>query len=209
MCVWRTLLCCGVMLIPSGCTHTSEAPPDEPTVRTKGGDSATFRISLLIARGELTEAEALLLHAIAAGLVSQEAAARLREAIRQRQQQPSQQSGPDRSPPVEPWVDPEDPSGERRNCGTELPDHPVCQDLPEDYSYHSAQQALNAMKLKLGSKNLALHRPVDTLTGPCPFLGKHYNVRTQGERAGSIVCCPCCVDADPHPIAWTRCRIVW
>ncbi|HVG61037.1 MAG TPA: hypothetical protein VNA24_20930 [Hyalangium sp.] len=203
--VWRALLCCGVMLVPVGCVHTS----DKPTVRTKGGDSATARIPILIANGQLAEAEQLLLHAIAAGLISKEAATRMQEAIRQRQEQQSQQTGPKRPPPVDPWVDPEDPSGERRKCGTELPNHPVCQDLPENYTYHSAQQALDAMKQRLGVKNLILHKSADTITGPCPFLGKHFNVRSNGERAGSIVCCPCCVDADPRPIEWTQCRIVW
>jgi len=209
MCVWRALLTCGVMLVPAGCVHTSTVTPDEPTVRTKGGDSATARIPVLIAKGQLTEAEELLLHAIAAGLLSQEAATRLQEAIRQRQQQQSQQTGPERFPPVDPWVDPEDPSGERRACDTELPEYPVCQDLPKDYTYHSHQQALDSLKQRLGAKDLALHRPDDTQSGPCPGLGKHYNVRRDGERIGSIVCCPCCVDADPKPIMWTKCRIVW
>jgi hypothetical protein len=179
-------------------------------VRTKGGDSATVRIPILIANGELTEAEALLLHAIAGGLISREAASRMQEAIRQRRQQSSQQTGPERSPPVEPWIAPEeDPSGERRNCRTELPDHPVCQDLPKDYTYHSYQQALDMVKQRLGAKNLTLHNPEETRAGPCPQIGRHYNVRRNGERAGSIVCCPCCVDADPKPVTWTKCRIVW
>ncbi|KFE68538.1 hypothetical protein [Hyalangium minutum] len=175
MCVWRFFLCCGVMLIPAGCAHT----PAEPTVRTKGGDSATTRISTLIAQGQLTEAEELLLHAIAAGLISHEAAQRLQKTIRERQQQPSQQPGPNRFPPVDPWVDVdpvEDPSGQRRNCGEKLPDYPVCQDLPAGYAFHSAQQALNAMKLRLDSKNLLLHHPEETRAGPCPLLGRHYNM---------------------------------
>jgi len=54
---WRALLCCGVVQAPVGCVHTS----DEPTVRTKGGDSATVRIPILIANGQLVEAEQLLL----------------------------------------------------------------------------------------------------------------------------------------------------
>lgn len=204
--VWRAVLCCGVMLVPGGCVHTSSATADKPTVRTKGGDSATARIPILIAEGKLVEAEQILLHAIAAGLLSREAATRWQEAIRQRREQQSQQTGPKRPPPR---VDPEDPSGERRNCGTALPNHPVCQDLPENYTYHSAHQALGVMKQSLGVKDLILHKPADTVTGPCPFLGKHFNVRSNGERAGSIVCCPCCVDADPRPIEWTRCQIVW
>jgi hypothetical protein len=209
MSVWRAWLCCGLMLIPSGCIHSPGAARDEPTVRTKGGDSATARIPVLIAKGQLTEAEELLLQAIAAGLISEEAARRMQEAIRQRRQQQSQQPSPDRSPYVEPWVDSKDPSGQRRNCSATFPDHPVCQDLPEDYTYHSVQQALHAMKLRLGTKNLILHNPDDAEAGPCPVIGQHYNVRRNGERAGSIACCPCCVDADPDPITWTKCRIVW
>lgn len=197
------------MLVPAGCAHTSRATPDEPTVRTKGGDSATARIPVLIAKGQLTEAEQLLLHAIAAGLLSREAATRLQEAIRQRRQQQPQQTGPERFPPVDPWVDPEDPSGERRSCSEELPNYPVCQDLPEEYTYHSVQQALGAMKQRLGAKNLALHNPDVARAGPCIGDGEHYNVRSNGERVGSIACCPCCVDADPRPITWTKCRIVW
>jgi hypothetical protein len=205
---WRALLCCALTL--GSCVHSSGAARDEPTVRTKGGDSATVRIPILIAKGELTEAEALLLHAIAGGLISREAASRMQEAIHQRRQQSSQQPGPERSPPGEPWIAPEeDPSGERRNCRTQLPGHPVCQDLPGDYTYHSVQQALNAMKQRLGAKNLTLHNPDDAEAGPCPIIGKHYNVRRNGERVGSIACCPCCVDADPAPVEWTKCRIVW
>jgi hypothetical protein len=40
-------------------------------IRTKGGDSATLRIQVLITQGELEQAEALLVQAIAAGLVTQ------------------------------------------------------------------------------------------------------------------------------------------
>lgn len=203
---WRALLCCGAMLVPGGCVHTSSG---EPAVRTKGGDSATVRIPILIANGQLVEAEQLLLQAIAAGLLSREAATRWQEAIRQRREQQSPSTAPERTSTADLWVDPEDPSGERRNCSRELPNHPVCQELPDNYTFHSAQQALDAMKQRLGVKSLILHKPAATNTGPCPFLGRHFNVRSNGERAGSIVCCPCCVDADPRPIEWTRCRIVW
>jgi hypothetical protein len=207
--VWRALLCCGVMLVPAGCAHTFDTTPEEPSVRTKGGDSATARIPVLIARGQLTEAEELLLQAIAAGLISREAASRLQEAIRQRRQQQSLQRDGENRPRIDPWVDPEDPSGERRSCREESPSYPVCQDLPQDYSYHSVQQALNAMKLKLGVKNLALHNADVARRGPCIGDGEHYNVRSNGERVGSIACCPCCVDADPRPITWIKCRIIW
>jgi len=209
MSFWRALLCCALTLLSGSCAHSSAAARDEPTVRTKGGDSATVRIPILIAKGHLTEAEQFLLHAIAAGLLSQEAASRLREAIRQSREQQSRQTSPERSRPVDPWVDLGDPAGERRNCSTQLPDHPVCHDLPGDYTYHSVQQALNAMKQRLGAKNLVLHSPDDAEAGPCPIIGRHYNVRRNGERAGSIACCPCCVDADPDPVEWTKCRIVW
>jgi hypothetical protein len=55
---WRALLCCALTL--GSCVHSSDATHDAPTVRTKGGDSATVRIHVLIAKGELTEAEQLL-----------------------------------------------------------------------------------------------------------------------------------------------------
>jgi hypothetical protein len=206
----RVLLWCTLTLLPGGCSHRLAAERDEPTVRTKGGDSATARIPVLIAKGQFTEAEELIARFLAGGLISREAATRLREEIRQRRQQPSPQPEPERFPPVEPRVAPEDdPSGGRRTCEAEFPDHPVCHELPEDYSYHSVQQALSAMKQRLGVKNLVLHGQAATETGPCPIIGKHYNVRNDGGRVGSIVCCPCCVNMAAGPLLWSKCRIVW
>jgi hypothetical protein len=90
-----------------------------------------------------------------------------------------------------------------------MPRYPVCRALPEEYSFHSARQALEAMKEQLDFKSLALHNPDPTESGPCPEVGEHYNVRMGKERAGSIVCCPCCVESDPMPLLWKKCRIVW
>ncbi len=203
---WREVLCYGLVLLLGGCSRAPSTVRGEPTERVKGGDSATLHIRALIAKGQLAEAEALLVEAIATGLVSWEAASRLREAIRQRRQRP--QHGSD-DLPVTPWVTPEEPPGERRTCATAFPSHPTCHELPEEYTYHGVQQALNAMKEKLGAKNLTLHSPDTSRSGPCPGIGDHYNVRKNGERVGSITCCPCCVDTEPGPLMWVRCRIVW
>ena len=193
----KGLVCFGLVLLASGCVHSARTSSHEPTERTKGGDSATLHIQALIARGQLSEAEALLVEAIAAGLVSQEAATRMKESIRQRQR--IRQSGPE-SPPVTPLAGPEDPSGERRTCAAEFPVYPTCQELPEEYTYPGAQQALEAMKQRLGTKNLVLHNSDTARVGPCPGMGDHYNVRSNGERTGSIACCPCCVDAEAVPL---------
>jgi hypothetical protein len=175
--------------------------------RTKGTDSATFRIQALIARGELHEAETMLVQAIAAGLVAREAATRLQEKIAERKQQ--QSSPPDRRVSPSNLEDVEVEETERRTCAMEMPDIPVCRELPDGYSFHSARQALEAMKQKLDAKDLSLHNKETTLSGPCPRIGEHYNVRRSGERAGSIVCCPCCAENDPNPLLWKKCRIVW
>ncbi|HEX8702972.1 MAG TPA: hypothetical protein VF815_29315 [Myxococcaceae bacterium] len=164
---------------------------------------------MLITRGELEQAEALLVQAIAAGLVTQTAEERLRERLAEQKQR--QSSAPQRPlPPLLPKEPrPDEPQAERRSCWTELPGHPVCQQLPEEYTFHSARQAFEAMKQRLEEKSLTLHKPEDTRGGPCPGLGQHFNVRMNGERAGSITCCPCCVETTQGPLQWTKCRIVW
>jgi hypothetical protein len=142
----------------------------------------------------LQQAEAYLVQAVAAGLVAREAATRLREKIAEREQQ---QQDADQDPSVP------------RGSETEMPTYPVCHELPEEYVFHSPRQALEAMEQRLGAKSLALHNEQPTLSGPCPGVGQHYNVRMNGQRAGSIVCCPCCVENQPRPLKWEKCRIVW
>lgn len=44
--------------------------PMDDGVRTKGGDSATLRIRVLIAKGEYAQAEVLIAEAVAAGLLA-------------------------------------------------------------------------------------------------------------------------------------------
>jgi hypothetical protein len=200
-----------LLLVAAGCSHDSRATRswEETGVRTKGGDSATFRIQVLIADGQLQQAEAMLVQTLAAGLLTQASAERLRERLSEQKER----QGSDPKRPLPPIVseDPstDDPSGERRTCWTELPDHPVCQQLPEEYTFHSARQALEAMKQRLGAKNLVLHNPDSPRSGPCEELGEHFNVRMNGQRAGSITCCPCCVESANGPLTWTKCRIVW
>jgi hypothetical protein len=211
---WRV---CGLLLLAvAGCSHGSGTAHEKPLetwatedwgIRTKGGDSATFHIQALIARGQLKEAEAYLVEAVAAGLVAGEAATRLREKIAERKKQ----QNPDKDPPVprgdlEDW---ETEETQRRTCETEMPTYPICRELPEEYVFHSSRQALEAMKQRLGAKSLTLHNEAATRSGPCPRVGDHYNVRMNGKRVGSIVCCSCCVDNEPRPLQWKKCRVVW
>ncbi|MDY7227276.1 hypothetical protein [Hyalangium rubrum] len=201
-------LCQGLLLlvVAAACSHDSSGRWEDTGVRTKGGDSVTLRLQVLIAKGQLQQAEAMLVQALSAGLLSQETATRLRERIAA--QKEVQEQEPSRLPPP---ISSEElqPLPQRRTCWTELPDHPVCQHLPEEYTFHSARQALEAMKQKLARKDLVLHAQEQAERGPCPDIGIHYNVRIQGRRAGSITCCPCCVEAESGPITWTKCRIVW
>jgi hypothetical protein len=166
-----------------------------------------LHIQALIAQSQVQEAEAYLVQAVAAGLVAREAATRLREKIAERKQQPNAEQAP-RVPPrnLEDW-EIEEP--QRRTCETEMPTYPMCRTLPEEYVFHSYRQALEAMKQRLGAKSLALHNEDAAQSGPCPRVGTHYNVRVNGKRAGSIVCCPCCVESEPGPLKWEKCRIVW
>jgi hypothetical protein len=215
----QTWLCRGfVLLVAAGCSHGSSAVRDAPVeqwttedtgIRTKGGDSVSSRIPILIARGELKEAEELLKHLLAAGLLSQAVATQWQERIDRGKERQNRE--PHRIPPPISSEDltPEEPASQRRTCSTELPNHPVCRELPEEYTFHSVRMALETMKQRLGAKSLNLHSPTDARSGPCQEVGKHYNVRMDGERAGSIVCCPCCVENEPDPLLWEKCRIVW
>ncbi|HEX8699610.1 MAG TPA: hypothetical protein VF815_12280 [Myxococcaceae bacterium] len=201
------------MLIAMGCSHGSSATHDGPEhwasqemgVRAKGGDSLTARVPVLIANGQLAEAEALIAQLVAAGLLAQEAERQLQEQIKQRKEQPSPELRP--LPPIH--SEDLEPESSRRTCWTEMPNYPICRSLPEEYSFHSRRLALEAMKQRLEAKNLTLHDASPAQIGPCPRLGTHYNVRLNGKRAGSIVCCPCCVESEPLPVEWTKCRIVW
>lgn len=206
-----------LLLAVVGCTHSSSAGREESPgawatedwgIRTKGGDSATFHIQALIAQGQFEAAEAYLVQAVAAGLVAREAATRLQEKIAERKQQQQNAEQDRRVPPsnLEDW---EAEEAQRRTCESEMPNHPLCRELPEEYSFHSNRQALEAMKQQLGAKDLVLHRPAPTESGPCPDIGEHYNVRMGKERGGSIVCCPCCVENADSPLLWKKCRIVW
>jgi hypothetical protein len=96
-----------------------------------------------------------------------------------------------------------------KTCRSEFPKLIVCLSLPEEYTFPSEGAALATMKRKLSNKNLSLRKPDETEVGPCPGDGQHFNVRDGGERAGSITCCPCCVEGPPTPREEGRCRIVW
>lgn len=94
-------------------------------------------------------------------------------------------------------------------CRTTYPEVDECWELPEEYEYDSAHAALVQMKRAAGVKDLKLHNREPALVGPCPAVGDHWNVRDKGERAGSITCCPCCVDLGDRPLVEQRCRVVW
>jgi hypothetical protein len=154
----------------------------------------------------LSKGGSYLVQAIAAGLVAREAATRLQEKIAERKQQPN--ADQDRRVPRGNLEDWEIEEPQRRTCATEMPVYPMCRALPEEYVFHSPRQALEAMKQRLGDKSLVLHKAAVARSGPCRDIGDHYNVRLNGERAGSIVCCPCCVENEPRPLKWDKCRIV-
>jgi len=212
------LLCYGVVLAALACSHDSSATrhalpepwtEEDAGIRLEGCDSASSRLPVLIARGQLYEAEELLKQLVTAGLMARETARQWQEHLDQAKEH--QRQAP-RLPPLpihSEDLEPGTPSSERRTCWTELPNLPVCRALPEEYSFHSHRQALEAMKQRLGAKSLTLHNPSRTESGPCRTDGQHFNVRQDGRRVGSIVCCPCCVENEPAPLAWTRCRIVW
>jgi hypothetical protein len=96
-----------------------------------------------------------------------------------------------------------------KSCRSEFPKLIVCLSLPEEYTFPSEGAALATMKTKLGKKDLRLQNEEATEFGPCPGDGKHFNVRQGKERAGSITCCPCCMEGPPAPKEIKRCRIVW
>jgi len=205
-----------LLLAVAGCSHSSSSRQENSLgawsteasgTRTKGGNSVTSHIQALLVQGQFQEAEVYLVQAIAAGLVAGEAATRLREKIAERKQQ--QSSNQDQRVPRSNLEDWEAEEPQRRTCETEMPTYPICRALPEEYVFHSPRQALEAMKQRLGAKSLVLHNPEDTESGPCRDVGRHYNVRVNGERAGSIICCPCCVENEPGPLKWVKCRIVW
>lgn len=208
-----------LLLAAAGCSHGSSAghgespascDTEKPGIRTQCGDSATLHIQALIAQGQFQQAEAYLVQAVAAGLMSHEAATRLQEKISERKQQQQQQhSEQDRRVPRGNLEDWEAEATQRRTCETEMPAYPLCRALPGEYVFHSPRQALEAMKQRLGAKSLGLHNEDITRDGPCRDFGQHYNVRANGERVGSIVCCPCCVENEPGPLKWKKCRIVW
>jgi hypothetical protein len=116
-----------LLLAVAGCSHGSGAgheqfpgawSAEDSGIRTKGGDSATLHIQALIAQGQMQEAEAYLVQAIAAGLVAREAATRLQEKIAERKQQPN--ADQDRRVPRGNLEDWEIEEPQRRTCATEM-----------------------------------------------------------------------------------------
>lgn len=96
-----------------------------------------------------------------------------------------------------------------RVCEMVYPGVRECWTLPDDYVFPGPAAALTKMKADTGDQALALHSPAPAVSGPCPGQGVHYNVRSGGDRAGSITCCPCCSDDAVGPVMTTLCRIVW
>jgi hypothetical protein len=95
------------------------------------------------------------------------------------------------------------------NCATRHPSELSCSMLSaRGYFHHSVRAALSSLKLATGTKDLALHNPSITTSGPCPGRGMHYNVRSQGMKVGTIVCCPCCTDTPAGPKMQNLCRVL-
>ncbi len=206
----QRLLVCGILL--AACAHgsvredaVSDADAPEDGVRTKGGSSVAFRVRALIWSGQYTEAEVLIAESIASGLLTRAAGEELRETVRNASDGPKDR-GQDTQPrrPI-----PYSKTEEEETCSSRFPQLELCAALPEAYIYHSEQQALTAMKKELGQKGLSLHHKEVAVEGPCPGSGTHVNVRLNGKRQGSIVCCPCCVNSGAGPVEWEKCRLVW
>lgn len=194
------LVACASHVIRAGVAEDAYA--HDGGVRAKGGSSAAWRIQVLIGNGQYAEAEALIAESLAAGLLTRAEGEGLRDQVRQADahENKGEDSEPKRPPPL---------VKERATCSSQFPSIRMCAALPEEYSFHSEQQALAAMKIRLGKKNLGLHDVAVATEGPCADIGTHFNVRLNGKREGSIACCPCCVNTESGPIEWTKCRIVW
>jgi hypothetical protein len=94
-----------------------------------------------------------------------------------------------------------------QTCGTMYPNLRICSSLPREYTFPSHFEALREMQKSARNKNISLHNEDSTESGPCPGVGTHYNVRQGGKRAGSITCCPCCIDGPSSPKKIVLCRI--
>jgi hypothetical protein len=100
-------------------------------------------------------------------------------------------------------------TNEKDTCLTKYPGELNCDVLSTyGYNYPSASAALALLKRLTGEKDLQLHNPAPTMTGPCPGRGMHYNVRSHGAKVGTIVCCPCCKDTPTGPKRRTLCRLL-
>jgi hypothetical protein len=93
-------------------------------------------------------------------------------------------------------------------CETAFPSVTNCATLPPDYFYPTPQATLAALKRSTGEKNLRLVSERTATGGPCPGVGTHYGVKSDGEYVVSIGCCPCCKDTPAGPFMITLCRII-
>lgn len=176
-------------------------------------DSPSAHIQALILDHSYEEAAVKLAEYIALGLVSAEVAQELQEKIDTARKQQAQQQPRPLPPPITPV--PDKPQEQERTCAEMYPGMHLCalvggaDGLPEEYCYYGSSQALEAMKVKLGIKNLSKHNPDITRSGPCLGQGEHHNVRINSDRKGSITCCPCCAQTPAGPVKRLKCRIVW
>lgn len=83
-------------------------------------------------------------------------------------------------------------------CASVYPNLKLCSQLPHWYLYGSEREALAELKRELNDSGLRIQTERLATGGPCPGVGKHYNVRgasSSRDYPASIVCCPCCDDS--------------
>jgi hypothetical protein len=98
-----------------------------------------------------------------------------------------------------------------KSCESEHPSLPECWELPSEYAYDSLEDALRALEEVLGlpPNSLQAQNEQPAKNGPCPDIGRHWDVidKSNGQNRGSITSCPCCIDTEDGPVTEQRFRI--
>ena len=107
-------------------------------------------------------------------------------------------------------------TNESESCTDKYPNLKECWEI--DYPYDGTdmnkarERAFKTMKKKYKNEELKMEKEVDANKGPCYKKGgKHTNVKIirTNDYAGSIVCCPCCLDESKGPVTEAKCDIVY